>query len=487
MTHFDLLIKGGTVATAVDTFAADIGINDGKISALGSDLQSTGRTINAEGKLVLPGGVESHCHIAQESSFGLMSADDYESGSVSAAFGGNTTMIPFASQKRGQSLYEVLDIYHERAASKSVIDYSYHLILSDPGESVLKKELPAVFDQGIMSFKVFMTYDLVKLDDGQMLDVLDVAREHGALTMVHAENSALINWVSRRLLERGYRDPKYHAVSHPRAAEVEAVQRAVQMAEFIDAPMLIVHVSTEKAARAISTARYSGSKIFGETCPHYLFLTSEQMNMPGPEAAKFCCSPPLRDNKTQEAMWQALQNGTFQLISSDHAAYRYDETGKLNTGPNPTFKECANGVPGIELRMPLMYSEGVRKGRISLNQFVSLTSTNAAKMFGLHPRKGTIAVGTDADIAIWDPDLERRVSVEMLHDNMNYTPYEGFIVKGWPTTVINRGRVVIEDGTLKAAKGSGEFLKRKPCDLTGMPGNVAPEFIPEKSFNARLR
>ncbi len=487
MTPFDLVIQGGTVATAVDTFVADIGITDGKITALGSKLQSSGKTIDATGKYVLPGGVESHCHIAQESSFGLMASDDYDSGSVSAAFGGNTTIIPFAAQKRGQSLGEVLDIYHDRAAPKSVIDYSFHLILSDPTDSVLKTELPAAFEQGILSFKVFMTYDLMKIDDRQMLDVLSIAREYGALTMVHAENDALIKWVSSRLLERGYRDPKYHAVSHPRVAESEAVHRATQLATFIDAPMLVVHISTEKAARVIAEARYSGNKIYGETCPHYLFLTSNHMDMPGPEAAKFCCSPPLRDAETQAHMWQALQNGTFQLISSDHAPYRFDETGKLSAGPNPSFKECANGVPGIELRMPLMFSEGVRKQRISLNQFVALTSTNAAKLFGLHPKKGTIAVGADADIAIWDPDLERTVSSEMLHDNMNYTPYDGFKVTGWPVTVINRGRIVVESNELKVERGSGKFLKRNPTDLTGMPGNVAPELNPEKNFGTILR
>jgi len=486
MNDFDLVISGGTVATAVDTFAADIGIKDGTIAALGTGLTGA-KTINASGKYVLPGGVESHCHIEQESSMGIMTSDDYYSGSVSAAFGGNTTIIPFAAQMKGQSLREVIDLYHSRAAPKSVIDYSYHLILSDPTEAVLRDELPAAFEEGIMSFKVFMTYDMMKVDDGQMLDVLSIAREHNAMTMVHAENDALIKWMSNRLLDRDYKAPKYHALSHPRAAEVEAVHRATQLAGFIDTPMLIVHVSTEKAANVIAQARLEGNKIFGETCPHYLFLTSDDMDLPGADGAKFCCSPPLRDETAKEAIWRGLQNGTFQLLSSDHAPYRFDETGKLRAGPNPSFKECANGVPGIEMRLPLLFSEGVQKGRVSINQFVALTSTNAAKMFGVHPRKGTIAVGADADIAIWDANEVRTITSDSLHDNMNYTPYEGWQINGWPTTVISRGRVVVADNDLKVARGSGEFLKRGPVDCTGMPGHLPPELDVALNFGAELR
>jgi len=486
MNDFDLVISGGTVATAVDTFAADIGIKNGTIAALGTGLTGA-KSIDATGKYVLPGGVESHCHIEQESSMGIMTSDDYYSGSVSAAFGGNTTIIPFAAQMKGQSLREVIDLYHSRAAPKSVIDYSYHLILSDPTEAVLRDELPAAFEEGIMSFKVFMTYDMMKVDDGQMLDVLSIAREHNAMTMVHAENDALIKWVSNRLLDRNYKAPKYHALSHPRAAEVEAVHRATQLASFIDTPMLIVHVSTEKAANVIAQARLEGNKIFGETCPHYLFLTSDDMDLPGAEGAKFCCSPPLRDETAKEAIWRGLQNGTFQVLSSDHAPYRFDETGKLLAGPNPSFKECANGVPGIEMRLPLLFSEGVQKGRVSINQFVALTSTNAAKMFGVHPRKGTIAVGADADIAIWDANEVRTITADSLHDNMNYTPYDGWTINGWPTTVISRGRVVVADNDLKVAKGSGEFLKRGPVDCTGMPGHLPPELDVARNFGAELR
>ena len=490
MTRFDLIIKGGTVAMAVDTFRADIAIKDGRIAALGGnlehDLGSADREIDAGGMLVLPGGIDAHCHIEQESSTKIMTADDFYSGSVSAAFGGNTTFIPFAAQHRGQSLRDVVRIAHERAGPKSVIDYAFHLIISDPSDSVLGQELPTLIRDGYTSFKVYMTYEMLKIDDYQMLDVLSVARQHGAMTMVHAENNDVINWLSDRLMNRGHIEPKYHAVSHNSIAESEASRRAIDLARLTDARILIVHVSAPEAADAILKARNQGLPVYGETCPQYLFLTADDLDRDGMEGAKFCCSPPPRDKAGQEAIWLGLSNGTFQVVSSDHAPYRYDETGKFNAGPNPTFKQIANGVPGIEVRMPLLFSEGVGKGRLSLNEFVALTSTNAAKIYGLHPRKGTIAVGSDADLAIWDPAWKRTISQSMLHDNMDYTPYEGMEVTGWPRTVITQGRVVVRDETLQVERGSGSFLERQPvnADPDG-PGENAP-LNPANNFGADL-
>jgi dihydropyrimidinase len=321
--------------------------------------------------------------------------------------------------------------------------------------------------EGYSSFKVYMTYEMLKINDHQMLDVLSIARQHGAMTMVHAENNDVINWLSERLLNGGYVAPKYHAVSHNSIAESEASRRAIDLARLTDAKLLIVHVSAPEAANAILKARNQGLPIYGETCPQYLFLTADDLDREGMEGAKFCCSPPPRDKAGQDAIWLGLTNDTFQVFSSDHAPYRYDETGKFNAGPNPTFKKIANGVPGIETRMPLLFSEGVRKGRLSLNQFVALTSTNAAKIYGLHPRKGTIAIGSDADIAIWDPNWERVISTAILHDNMDYTPYDGMEITGWPRTVINQGRVVVYNETLQVERGSGSFLEREP-------GVVAP-------------
>ena len=486
MTEYDLKISGGTVATTAETFAADVAIRDGKIVAIGNDLGDADRVIDASDKYVLPGGIEAHCHIEQESSSGLMTSDDYYSGSVSAAFGGNTCIVPFAAQHRGQSLEEVLDTYHGRAAPKSVIDYSFHLIISDPTDEVLHKELPKAIEDGITSFKIYMTYDRLIVDDGQMLDILAVAKRHGALTMIHAENNAMIKWMSGKLLESGHGAPKFHALSHPRTAESEAINRAVALAGFLDAPILIVHVSTEAGARIIAEARNDGRKVFGETCPQYMFLNAEQMDLPGMHGAKFCCSPPLRDRASQEEIWRCVQDGTFQVYSSDHAPYRFDETGKLSAGLKPDFPQIANGLPGIEMRLPLLFSEGFMKGRITLNHFVALAAGNASQIYGLDHSKGSITQGRDADIAIWDPEIEREVKAEDLHDNMDYTPYEGMQITGWPTTVIQRGRMVIEKNELKVDRGAGAFVPRRTVDCAGMPGILAPELDPDRNFGVDL-
>src|SRR3984957_15707484 len=452
MAEYDLVIRNGTVATAADTQHCDVGIKDGMVATLGRALGPGAREIDAAGKLVLPGAIDSHCHIEQKSGFGVMCADDFYSATVAAAFGGTTTVIPFAAQHRGQSLRQVVDTYHAAAKPKAVIDYAFHLIISDPSEQVLGQELPALIQDGYTSFKVYMTYDLLRLDDRQMLEILALARREGAMVMVHAENHDMIQFLADRLLAHGLGNPRYHAVSHARIAEGEATNRAVALAELIDVPMLIVHVSAAEAIDVIRNAQTKGLKLYGETCPQYLFLTADDIGM-DLEGTKFCCSPP----------------------PSDHAPFRYDETGKLLKGDKTTFKDTANGVPGIELRVPLLFSEGVRKGRLDLNRFVALTAAKHARLYGLYPKKGTIAVGSDADIAIWDPDRHTVVSAAMLHDNTGYTPYEGKHLTGWPVTVVSRGRIVVEDGKLVAERGSGNFL---PCALSEMArplGRATPE------------
>ena len=486
MDRFDLVIRGGAVATAADTFPADVGIRDGRIAALAQGLDEGRDEIDASGKLVLPGGIDSHCHIEQKSASGLLCADDFYSGSVSAAFGGTTTIIPFAAQHRGQSLREVVEAYHGCADPKAVIDYAFHLIISDPTAQVLGQELPALIEDGYTSFKVYMTYDLLKLDDYQMLDVLSLARREGAMTMVHAENHDMIRWLTDRLLDGGYRAPKYHAVSHARVAESEATSRAIDLARLVDVPMLIVHVSGAEAAAAIRRAQDLGLRIYGETCPQYLFLTAADLDRDGMEGAKFCCSPPPRDAANQEHVWRGLANGTFQVFSSDHAPYRFDETGKLAGGPDAPFKKIANGVPGIELRLPLLFSEGVGGGRMDLNRFVALASTNAARLYGLYPRKGTIAIGSDADLAIWDPEREVTVTWDALHDNVGYTPYEGRRIRGWPVTVLSRGRRVVDGGALHVERGSGAFLHCERPEAARPLGLRVPEMDPAKNFGAAL-
>ncbi len=458
---FDLVIRGGTIVTGGRYVVGDIGVKDGVIAAMDVTGLAPGmREIDAHDKLVMPGGIDSHCHVEQESSFGIMCADDFYSATVSAAFGGTTTIIPFAAQHRGQSLREVVKTYHARAAPKAVVDYAFHLIVSDPTEQVLGQELPALIQDGYTSFKVYMTYDKLRLADTQILDVLALARREGALVMIHAENHDMIQWLAKRLMEANQIAPTSHAISHARVAESEATYRAIALAELIDVPLLIVHVSSAEAIDVIRQAQQRGLRIYGETCPQYLFLTADDIDRPGLEGAKFCCSPPPRDATAQEAVWQGLKSGVFQVFSSDHAPYRFDKSGKLPHGLQTTFKEIANGVPGLEVRLPLLFSEGVGKRGLTVHEFVELTATNHAKMYGLYPKKGTIQIGADADLAIWDPDRKVTISSSILHDRVGYTPYEGREVKGWPIVVISRGRVVVEHGELNAMPGTGHFL---PC------------------------
>ena len=463
MTEFDLIIAGGTVVTASDRTACDVAVKDGKVVQLGVGLEGAVRTIDARGKLVLPGGIDSHCHIAQAGSVGVETADDFRSGSISAACGGTTTIIPFAAQYKGQSLRKVVEDYHARANGEAVIDYAFHLIISDPSPKVMGQELPALIRDGCTSFKVYMTYDALKLDDRQMLEVLACARREGAMTMIHAENNDVIVWLTERLLAAGHEAPHYHAVAHAAPAEREATHRAITLAEILDVPVLIVHVSGAEAIEQIRWAQGKGLRVFGETCPQYLFLTADDMNRPGFEGAKYVCSPPPRDAANQEFVWNGIASGVLSVFSSDHAAYVYNSsTGKKAKGENTAFNAIPNGVPGLEIRLPLLFSEGVGKGRISLEQFVAITAANAAKIYGLYPRKGTIAVGSDADIAIWDPELEVTISIDMLHDNMDYTPYEGRKIKGYPITTLSRGEVVWDGEKPTGTPGNGQFLR---CDL----------------------
>ncbi|MFT6912746.1 MAG: dihydropyrimidinase [Paracoccaceae bacterium] len=482
---FDTVIHGGTLATATDTFRADIGITNGRIAAIAEALSGGARRIDATDRLVLPGGIEGHCHIAQESSAGVMSADDYLSGSVSAAFGGNSCFIPFAAQQRGQSVDDVIATYDSRAAPNSVIDYSYHLIISDPTRKVLEEELPRAFARGITSFKVFMTYDLMNIGDGGMLDILTVAKAHGAITMVHAENNDMVKWMNRRLADNGLTAPKYHAISRPELAEEEAINRAISLAKLVGAPLFIVHVSTAGGAAIVQRERLAGGLVFAETCPQYLALTRDDLDRPGMEGAKFICSPPLRDAATQHALWHHIRHGTFESVSSDHAPYRYDESGKLMHGTTAPYPKIANGMPGIAMRLPYLFSEGVGKGRITLQQFVALSATNAAKTFGL-TQKGSLVPGMDADIAIWNPNETRTVSHADQHDNMDYTPFEGMQITGWPETVLSRGTVIVDKGALQVAPGQGRFVKRAPVDLSGRPGVSVKELTPASNFGAKV-
>ena len=476
----DLVIRGGTLATAQKTFRSEIGIEGERIAAIGEGL-SAKRVIDASGKLVLPGGIDSHCHIEQLSSMGVMTADDFYSATVSAAYGGTTTVIPFCAQHRADDLRKVLADYHERARTKAVIDYGFHLIIANPDEPTLREHLPAAIGSGVRSFKIFMTYERTRLTDEQILDVMAAARRHGALVMVHAENHGMISWLAGRMVKQGNTLPRYHAICHTRGAEAEAIQRVVALAELVDCPILIVHVSTVDGIEAIRQARARGLKVFGETCPQYLFLTAKDIDI-GIEGALFCCSPPPRDEAAQEACWRGLKDGTLHVYSSDHAPYGRE--GKLPKGERTTFKEMANGVPGLELRLPLLYTYGVGAGRITLEEFVDLTATRHAQTYGLYPRKGTIAVGSDADLAIWDP--QKSVVIEQTHDRTGYTPYRGRRLKGWPVIVVSRGEVIVQEGKLAAERGRGRFLAREPSAALRPVGREVPEIAQLKAWNTPL-
>lgn len=460
---FDLVIRNAVVATASDTFTSDIGIRDGRIVQLGLGLDVGAREIDAAGRVVTPGGVDAHCHLDQPMEAPARMADGFESGTRSAACGGTTTVIPFAAQHKGQSLRAAVEDYHRRADGQAHVDYAFHLIVSDPTPDLLTVDLPALISEGYTSFKIYMTYDDMKLNDGQILDLLDVAREHGAMAMIHAENADCIEWLTKRLEAAGRTAPRFHANSRPMLVEREATHRAISLAELVDVAIMVVHVSGRDAVKQIRWARGNGLKVFSETCPQYLFLTAEDLGIDDSYIGARCiCSPPPRDKRNQEVIWNGLADGLFTIFSSDHAPFKYDAPeGKKPGGKEVAFRHVPNGIPGLETRLPLLYSEGVLGGRITLNRFVELTSTNPAKAYGLHPRKGTIAVGSDADLVIWD---ERALTIrnDQLHHEVDYTPYEGMELKAWPAFTVARGEVVWDGKEFHPRKGRGQFLR---CDL----------------------
>jgi dihydropyrimidinase len=471
---FDVLLRGGTVATASDTFACDIGIRDGRIAALGDKLGDAKEVVDVTGKLLLPGGIDSHVHIAQPSGPGIVMADDFASATRSAAFGGNTMVLPFALQQKGESLREVVSAYHKKAEGQCYVDVSFHLIVADASDAVLGQELPALVHDGYTSFKVFMTYEGLALSDMEMLNVMSVARETGALVMVHAENYDAIRFLTDRLERAGKTAPHFHATSRPIPVEREATHRAISLAEIIDVPVMIVHVSNREAMEEIRRAQQRGLKVYGETCPQYLMLTEHDLEGLNMEGTKYVCSPPPRDKASQQACWEGLQQGVFSIFSSDHCPFRYDDPqGKSTPKGRTSFRWVPNGIPGVETRLPILFSEGVGKGRITINDFVALSATNHAKTYGLYPKKGTIAVGSDADIAVWDPEVRVTISQSLMHGGSDYTPYEGIAVTGWPVSTMVRGQFVVRDGTLVGKENAGTYVARGKSEFAKPAGSQA--------------
>ncbi|WP_179145342.1 dihydropyrimidinase [Rhizobium sp. RU36D] len=461
MMTYDLAIRGGTIVTATDMYRADIGISGERIAIIAEEVSGAAREIDATGLLVMPGGIDSHVHVSQPQGLGITLADDFASATASAAAGGNTCIMPFALQQRGHSLRQSVEDYKRLAESECYIDTSFHLIVSDPTPAVLGQELPALVKDGYTSFKVFMTYDDLVLNDRQLLEVFDVARAEKALVMVHCEGYDTIKFMTERLERAGKTEPYYHAVSRPEVIEREATHRAISHAELIDVPMMVVHVSGREAMEQVRWAQQRGLKVYAETCPQYITLTAEDLQGLNMEGAKYVCSPPPRDTESQKAIWEGLTQGVFQTFSSDHCPFRYDATdGKLNPKARTSFRWVPNGIPGIETRLPILFSEGVSKGRITAQKFVELSATNHAKMYGLYPKKGSIGVGFDADIALWDPNRKETIRQEILHHGSDYTPWEGFEVTGWPVATIARGKLVMQDGDIIGDKGFGQILSR---------------------------
>jgi len=458
----DILIRGGTLATGAGTIDADLAIRDGVVAAVGKGLGPAAREIDATGRLVLPGGVDSHCHIEQLSGAGLMNADTFETATRSALFGGTTSVVSFAAQHPGMRLSQVVADYEALAARGAMADHAFHIIVSDISGENLATDLPALMAAGHRSIKLFTVYDKVRMGDEAILDVLWSARENGGIVCVHAENEGLIRWMVRRLVESGRTGARYHPLSHPREAEIEALSRICRFAEFTGQPVMLFHISCAEGAAVVREARGRGAPVLAETCPHYLFMTADQLDLPGNEAAGLMCSPPQRAGADQEALWRALALGDLSIVSSDHAPYRLDEKGKFAHGRDAPFPRIANGMPGLETRLPLMFDAMVSRGRpgyenLGVERFVQLTATAPAETFGLSG-KGRILPGYDADVAIWDPARQVTFGENDLHDGTGYNPYAGRTVVGWPETVLLRGRVVVETGTLKANPGDGRRI-----------------------------
>ena len=451
------LIKNGHIFTAVDSYIADILVDDGKVRTIGIDLAADAdKTIDATGKYVIPGGIDPHTHL--DFPFGgTRTSDDFRTGTVAAAAGGTTTIVDFAVQQRGHSLSEALEEWHKKADGRTAVDYGFHMIILDLPDSRLP-EVDDMVKQGVTSFKMFMAYPgAVMVDDDTIFKAMVRASNNGALVCLHAEHGHMIDVLVKGALAAGNTAPKFHASTRPAIAEAEATHRAIRMAEVAGAPVYFVHLSCTEALHEVQAARARQKYVYAETCPHYLTLDDSMYDQEGFEGAKYVLTPPLRDKSHQADLWKGLGRDDLQVVSTDHAAFRFSDQKILG---KDDFTKIPNGGPGIENRFSILYTEGVASGLLDMNRLVEVFSTNAAKLFGLFPRKGTIAVGSDGDIVVFDPDKEYVISAKTHHMNVDYSLYEGKKVKGVPQFVVSNGRVIVEDGKYIGSPGDGSFLKR---------------------------
>jgi dihydropyrimidinase len=468
------LITGGTVVTATETMAADVLIDGEKvvgIAAAGGHSWAEGadRVIDASGKYVIPGSIDVHTHFDLPFG-GTYVSDDFETGTRAAAHGGTTTIVDFAVQVKGERIMDGFNAWMEKAAGNCAIDYGFHMIVGDVTEESLK-EMDQIVEEGVTSFKLFMAYPgVLYSDDGQIFRAMQQAAESGTTIMMHAENGIAIDVLREQAVQRGQTDPKYHTTTRPPTTESEAVHRAITLAELAGSPLYIVHMSAKEGVAELTKARDRGLNVFGETCPQYLFLNWEDhVSAPGFEGAKFVCSTPIRPKSEghQEYLWNALARNDLQIVSTDHAGFFYEDDldgprklGRQKRLGEGNFTLIPNGLPGVEERLNTMYQGGVVEGRLSLNRWVEICCTNPAKMFGMYPKKGTIAVGSDADIVIYDPNSSFTYTADTIHMNVDYTAYDGMEIAGKPAVVISRGTVVVDDDTYVGTKGHGNYLKR---------------------------
>jgi len=455
---FDTVITNGKVVTATDTYLADLAISDGKVTAIGKDLprQNATKLLDAAGKYVFPGGIDVHTHLDMPFG-GTQSADDFETGTRAALFGGTTTLIDFAIQYKGQSLRTAFDTWMAKASERAVCDYAFHCIITDLGDAQLS-EMNALVREGVTSFKLFMAYPGVfMLDDASIFKALQTTAKNGGLVCMHAENGSAIDVIVQQALAEGKRAPKYHALTRPTTAEAEATSRAIALAEMAGAPVYIVHLSCNEALEKVREARDRGLPVYAETCPQYLYLSIENFDVPDFEGAKYVFTPPLREKWHQEKLWNGLKCDHLQVVSTDHCPFCFKEQKELGRSD---FTKIPNGGPGIEHRMSLIYSGGVAQGRFSVNRFVELVSTTPAKLFGLYPRKGTIAVGSDADLVIFDPRRKHTISAKTHHMRVDYSMFEGINVTGMPDVVLSRGRIMMQADKFLGRAGQGDFVRR---------------------------
>ena len=455
------LVRNGTIVTATDRYDADIYVDGGLITHIGRGITIPADTVvDATGRLVIPGGIDAHTHLDMPFG-GTTSADDFESGTIAAAHGGTTTIVDFAIQDYGRGLYPAFDAWMDKAQGKAVIDYAFHMIVRELSDQVALDMDKMMRHDGITSFKLFMAYPGVfMVDDATIFRALGRARERGGLICMHAENGGVIDTLVKEALRRGETAPKYHALTRPTRAEGEATARAIALAEMAGAPIYIVHLSCADALDKVKQARDMGLPAYAETCPQYLFLSYADYEREGFEGAKFVMSPPLREAWHQDMLWKGLKQNHLQVVSTDHCPFCMNEPPQKQLGKDD-FSKIPNGAPGIETRLMLLW-DGVRKGRIGVHRFVEIVATNPARMFGLWPRKGTIAVGSDGDLVIWDPEKTLTLSAATHHMRVDYNPYEGRTIVGAPSTVLSRGEVIVENDRFVGRPGRGQFVKRTP-------------------------